>query len=349
MILIDGAFGEGGGQILRYSAALAAATGKTVRVVNIRANRPNPGLRPQHLSSLKILQMIFGGFIEGLRIGSTEVVIKLDGPKPGRLTYDIGTAGSISLVMQSLVPALVLADSESEITLIGGTDVKWSPTIDYMRYVYTSIIKKFGPTIHIDVLKRGYYPAGGGKVRLRVAPSGMLDNVKLLDRGELDELLIRSVVSRLPQHIIHRQADAALKTVSRAGLGDLEDIIRVEKEHVPPDKAGGPGTSTLVVARHSGGLYCGGDSIGERGKPAEKVGEEAAKRFLKWLESGAVLDRYIGDMIIPFMALAEGGGAYTVSEFTKHMESALYVVEKLLGVEYTVEEVGESIYKIEIR
>jgi|Deesub1362A_J573_1020465.scaffolds.fasta_scaffold00008_272 RNA 3'-terminal phosphate cyclase (ATP) len=349
MILIDGAFGEGGGQILRYSAALAAATGKTVRVVNIRANRPNPGLRPQHLSSLKILQMIFGGSIEGLRIGSTEVVIRLDGPKPGRLTYDIGTAGSISLVMQSLVPALVLADSESEITLIGGTDVKWSPTIDYMRYVYTSIIKKFGPVIHIDVLKRGYYPVGGGKVRLRVVPSGMLDRVKLLDRGGLDEVLIRSVVSRLPQHIIHRQADAALKTVLRSGLRDLENIIKVEKEHVPHDKAGGPGTSILVVARHSEGLYCGGDSIGERGKPAEKVGEDAAKRFLGWLKSGAVLDRYVGDMIIPFMALSEGGGVYTVSEFTRHMESALYVVEKILGVEYTIEKISGSIYKVEIR
>ena len=348
MIRIDGSFGEGGGQILRYSAALAAATGKAVEVFNIRANRPNPGLRPQHLSSLRILKKMFGGEIEGLKIGSTQVVIRLKGPRAGSLTYDIGTAGSIPLVIQSLVPALVLSDSESEIILIGGTDVKWSPTIDYIKYVYGSLIHRFGPEIDVEIVRRGYYPAGGGKVILRVCPSGALESFDLIERGRVERVLVRSVVSRLPSHIVHRQVEAIVSSLSGSSIDWLRDIMDVEKEVLGSDRAAGPGTSVLVVARHSGGLYCGGDSIGERGKSAEKVGREAFKKFLGWFVSEAVLDKYVGDMVIPFAALSIGKTVFTVPEYTGHMKSALYVVKEILDVEYHIECLGENLYRIEV-
>ncbi len=348
MIRIDGSYGEGGGQILRYAAALAAATGKKIEVINIRAKRSNPGLRPQHLTSLRILKILFGGTIEGLHIGSKRVVISLGGPKSGSLSYDIKTAGSIPLVIQSIVPALILADSPSTILLIGGTDVKWSPTIDYMKYVYTSIVSLFNAEVKIDVLKRGYYPKGGGKVKLEVSPSSFLSAVSLGLRNNISNISIYSVVSLLPEHILDREVSSALEALKKSvDLSKYE--VNVYKYLLGYKEAGGPGTSLLVVANHGDKLSSGGDSIGEKEKPAEVVGEEAVIKFMKWFSSEAALDINAGDMIIPFIALSKLKSYFTVPEITNHMKSALYVVEKILGVEHKVTQVkGKNYFKIEV-
>ena len=318
MIKIDGSFGEGGGQILRYSAALAAATGQNVEVFNIRANRPNPGLRPQHYSSLKIMKKIFGGEIEGLKIGSKRVVIKFKGPRAGNLKYDIGTAGSISLVIQSIVPALILADDISSIELIGGTDVKWSPTIDYMKYIYTSIVSFFGGFLDINVIKRGYYPRGGGIVSMKLIPSRKIN----------------------PINSVNREIRSVLKFFDEAGLSTLKNMIRIERLLLGMKEAAGPGTSILIAARHSDMVYSGGDSIGEKGKPAENVAHEAFQSFFEWYSSESFFDIHSGDMIIPFLALAEGNSVFSVPRFTKHMESALYVAKELLGTKYKIKRSG---------
>lgn len=347
MIKIDGGFGEGGGQILRYAAALAAATGDTVEVYNIRANRPKPGLRPQHYSALKIMKNVFGGDIEGLKVGSKRVIIKLGGPKSATLEFDIGTAGSISLIIQSLTPALILADNSSKIKLIGGTDVKWSPTIDYTAYVYRSILSLFGSQLELKVLRRGYYPRGGGIVSIEISPASKLTGLSLLNRGKIEEILIRSVVSLLPKHIVDRQVDSIIKEITKSNLIKLKETLRIEKEVFEGERAAGPGTSVLMIGKHSFNIYCGGDAIGERGKPAEKVGEEAFHKFMDWYVSKAFLDAHAGDMIIPFLALAIGKSSFTVPRFTKHMESALYVAREILNTNFRKEVYNRAV-KIDI-
>jgi RNA 3'-terminal phosphate cyclase (ATP) len=347
MIRIDGSFGEGGGQILRFAAALAAASGKRVEITNIRSKRPNPGIRPQHYTALKIMRDLFGGYIEGLQVGSTRVVISLKGPKAGNIRYNVGTAGSISLIMQSIVPAMLLADGESNIELIGGTDVKWSPTIDYMRYVYSSMVSIIGGELDVLIVRRGYYPAGGGIVRLRLSPRGRLSPINMVDRGEIDRVVIRSVVSRLPRHILDRQVNSVINGLEKSGLADIRDLLVIEKELLGVDKAAGPGTSVLVVARHSNKMYCGGDSVGERGKPAERVGEEAFKSFYEWYASNAYLDVFAGDMVIPYAAIVEGNSSFTVPKFTLHMESALYVAERIMNIGYKVKRL-DGMFRIDI-
>ncbi|MEM0056868.1 MAG: RNA 3'-terminal phosphate cyclase [Candidatus Geothermarchaeota archaeon] len=344
MITIDGSFGEGGGQILRYSALFAAALGKPVRVFNIRANRPNPGLRAQHLSTLKIMLNLFKGTAEGLHIGSKEVTLKLEGPKGGKIEYDIGTAGSISLVLQTLIPATLLADSPSEIVLKGGTDVKWSPTIDYMSYVYKSIVEMVGGNVEINVIKRGYYPAGGGIVRVHVDPVSKIRPIRLIKRGAIQEVKVISTVSQLPAHILERQIEGALDELRMINLS--KELIKTVTHYYSRTNSAGPGTSVLVTALHTGNVYSGGDAIGEKGVRAEEVGREASKKFIKWYTSNAVFDVFAGDMIIPYAVLSYENCTFSVPEITEHIKSALFVAKKFIDtLSYEIEE-GDGRYKV---
>lgn len=344
MITIDGSFGEGGGQILRYSALFAAALGKPVRVFNIRANRPNPGLRAQHLSTLKIMLDLFKGTAEGLHIGSKEVVLRLERPRGGKIEYDIGTAGSISLVLQTLIPATLLADSPSEILLKGGTDVKWSPTIDYMAHVYKSIVKMVGGNVEINVIRRGYYPAGGGIVKVYVDPANKIRPIRLIKRGAIQEVKIISVVSQLPMHILERQIKGALGELEAINLS--REVVKAETYYYSHTNSAGPGTSVLVAALHTGGIYSGGDAIGERGVRAEEVGREASKKFIKWYNSNAVFDVFAGDMVIPYAVLSHDHCAFSVPEVTEHIRSALFVAKEFVDtLSYSVTE-GDEGYKV---
>jgi len=343
MIRIDGSFGEGGGQILRYAACFAAATSKEVEVYNIRAKRPNPGLRPQHLAVLNIMKQIFGGEVLGARVGSTKVIFKFGEKRINRLVYNIGTAGSVTLILQSIIPALAYKRIGMEIRLIGGTDVKWSPTSDYMKYAYATLVEKFGVTLDIKVIRRGYYPKGGGIVDVAIR-SDRLTATNLTRRGKIDQVKIVSVVSNLPKHIAERQISTVKKILTGYGL---RDVIDIEEDYPDRRRAYGPGVSLVVVGRNiEYKIYSGGDSIGERGKPAEKVGEEAAKRFLDWYQSKAALDIFQSDMVIPYIALS-GGGEYTAPDFSSHMKSALYVMKEILGRDYEITQEKET-YKIKI-
>ncbi len=333
--VIDGSYGEGGGQILRYAALYALVTGDETHILRIRANRPNPGLRPQHYTLLKIMLDMFGGRAEGLSIGSTQIRLMFRGVKAVHGTYNIGTAGSISLIIQALAPALALADSTSDLVLIGGTDVRWSPPIDYMRYAYTSLLRLAGVEARIEVLRRGFYPKGGGKVRIVVEP-GEYRRINRPRRDELRRVLISSVVCRLPRHVLERQSRAAMNLL-RGRLGDVELEVLDQMCGDSLD----PGTS-IVVLGDDGILMNGGDSLGERGKPAERVGEEAANQFLGWWASGASMDRHLGDMAIPLAVLA-GSGEFSLEDFTRHMESALYVSKTFFeGLEYELVRLGRA-------
>lgn len=344
MIRIDGSFGEGGGQILRYAACFAAATSEKVEVYNIRAKRPNPGLRPQHLAVLNIMKKIFGGEVYGAKVGSTKVVFNYGDETIDKIVYNVGTAGSITLIMQSIIPALSTRKIKTSIRLIGGTDVKWSPTTDYMKYAYKTLIEKFGVKIDINIIRRGYYPRGEGIVDIEIECNG-LKKVVITERGEIDNIKVRSVVSNLPRNISIRQTTVVKNTLNKY---NLINKMELEEEILGKNGAIGPGVSLLVVGRNSKyNTYSGGDSIGEKGKPAEKVGQEAVTRFLEWYTSGAAIDVFQGDMIIPYIALS-GGGEYTSPSYTRHMESALYVMKEVLRKKYEVTKINENLYKISI-
>ena len=343
MIRIDGSYGEGGGQILRYAACFAAATSEKVEVYNIRAKRPNPGLRPQHLAVLNIMQRIFGGQVINAKVGSTRVIFEFGSSIADKVAYNVGTAGSVTLILQSIVPAIAARKARLDIRLIGGTDVKWSPTTDYMNYAYRTLAQKFGVDLSLKVVRRGYYPKGGGIIDVHIETHG-LRSLSIVKKGKVDKVVIRSVVSNLPRHISTRQINKAKEIISEAGL---ENLIEVEEELPGPSGAMGPGVSLLVVGRNSEyKIFSGGDSIGEKGKPAEEVGREAADRFLEWYNSGAAIDIFQSDMIIPYIAFA-GGGEYTAPRYTAHMESALYVMKEVLGLNYEVTKLND-IYNIKI-
>ncbi len=343
MIEIDGSYGEGGGQILRFAAALGAATGSRIKVYNIRSKRPNPGLRPQHLAVLKIMKSIFGGELLNAHIGSKEVIFEFNKPSRGVVfKYDVGTAGSISLIIQSLVPALILAEEPSRIELIGGTDVKWSPTIDYMKYVYANLVKLIGGRIEIEIIKRGYYPKGGGIVILYVEPAEKLNKLSYLERGLISDIEIRIVLSHLPRHIAEREINNLRESFSRFNRIDHANLSYKTSILTSYKDAAGPGNSIIILCKQDNGIVSGFDSIGEKGKPAETVAEEAFIKFEKWYLSNGVFDINAGDMLIPLIALA-GGGEYTVPEYTLHMESALYVMKLILNRDYKVYEMSKAV------
>ena len=345
IIEIDGSYGEGGGQIVRTALALAAIARKKTIVKNIRAKRSNPGLRPQHLSALEAIERISNGKIEGLKVGSSTVTYvpgkELSG---GRFGINIGTAGSVSLVIQCILPVLIFSRSNSEVRISGGTDVKWSPTIDYMKHVFIPDLKLFGINASLEIIRRGYYPKGGGTVKLYVEPVKKLNSITL-SKKPIKSVEIRSVCSNLPRHVAERQAKAAIAKLGEKGI----KVDNVVVEVLSKDKAVARGTSIVIIGRTEDGLICGGDSIGEIGKPAEKVGEEAAERFLRWVNSKAAVDIHLGDMLIPYASLADSETTYTVDEITGHIISSLYVEKLILGADYNVQKIDKDLYEIRIK
>lgn len=318
-VTVDGSYGEGGGQILRYAALYSLISGKEAYVIKIRANRPNPGLRPQHYTLLRIMRDVFGGHVEGLKVGSTNVRMKFRSPRPINGRFDIGTAGSISLLLQSLIPPLLNVDSPSEIEVIGGTDVKWSPTISYMELVYSKLVEAFGGKLDINVFRRGFYPRGGGRVKVYIEPANWRP-LKRIRRGKLMKVIVKNVVCKLPRHILERQR----KTVIDLLKHRLDEKVPIEVIDEYCEDSLDPGTS-IVVAGYDELLAGGGDSLGERGKPAEKVAEDAVYRLFSWLDVGAALDRHLADMVIPLAILSGKEVDVGIEEYTKHVDSALYV------------------------
>jgi len=336
LIEIDGSVLEGGGQILRTTLALSALTGKPVRIYNIRAKRSNPGLQPQHLTSVKAVAELCNAKVEGAYKGSRELIFTPGKLRAGKFRFDIGTAGSISLVIQAILPVLVFAPGKCEVEITGGTDVHWSPPIDYVRYVLLPTLALMGVKAEVQVFRRGHYPRGGGHVKITVTPVDKLKPIDFVEFGRLVEIRGRSHCVKLPAHVAERQARAAKEYLKKHGI----DVpIEIELETYPPDRDPhlGPGSGIVLYAKSDRGLLIGADAIGEKGKPAEEVGREAAEKLIQELTPGRAFDSHMGDMLIPYIALAEGRSRIGVSKITLHTVTNMYIVEKILGVKFRVE------------
>ena len=331
LVKIDGSHGEGGGQILRTAISLSAISGKPIEVTNIRANRTNPGLRPQHLAGIKIIADLFHAKSENLKVGAEWIRFSpSDKFEGGSIKFDIGTAGSIPLILMTVVPAVSLSNNSLQIEVTGGTDVKASPTIDYIKHIVAKSYLSIGPKFSVDVLKRGYYPKGGGVVQCTVKPCKTPSTIELLATGYLEPKII-SVCSQLPVHVAKRQISSALIALEKKD-------IRCSNYTASMETSISPGSSILVYSAADFGLYVGGDSIGELGKRAESVGTEAAMRFLDSTLAQATVDPFLGDMLVLPLALSKGRSRYRVARVTQHLLTNLHIVSEIVRCKYSIEQ-----------
>ena len=331
MIEVDGSAGEGGGAVLRNALAISAATGQPVRVRNIRANRTGPGLKHQHLAGALAIAEICGARASGLSLGSTEVAFEPGPVKAGEFAFDVGTAGSVTLVLQTLLPALAFAPSEVRLRISGGTDVPWSPPADYFGLVLFPLLARMGLQAEIRILKRGFYPKGGGEIEARFAPAGSLLPLALSERGGLRAIRGVSVAGSLPANVAERQAAAAERLLAADGF---ERHIARETCVTPS-----PGSSLVLAAEFEGGAL-GASSLGARGKPAERVGEEAAMELSAALRSGAGIDAHAADQLLAFCFLAQGESRFTTPLWSSHAETNAAVARQFINREINVERAG---------
>mgnify|MGYP001120650016 CR=1 FL=1 len=335
MLEIDGSVGEGGGQIIRTAIALAAITGKEVEITNIRANRPKPGLSAQHLNAVKAVEQLSGGHTEGLELRSTRLQFSPAKLKGLEGEIDIGTAGSITLLLQCLIPVALFADRDTKVSITGGTDVSWSPPIDFYTNVFLNALREMGCEAHLDVKRRGYYPKGGGLVTVHVSPAQHMKGFVLTKGGEEEIIKGVSHSCGLPAHVAERQAKAAEKVLNEAGY-DAELKTEIEER--------GKWTTGCGITLWRD--YKSGSALGERGKRAELVGEEAARNIVTELESRSTVDVHLADQLVPYIALADGKSEIKVREVTKHLETNMYITQKFMDVAFEIKKEGKEVFVI---
>jgi RNA 3'-terminal phosphate cyclase (GTP) len=339
MKVIDGSYGEGGGQILRTSIALSAITGEPIKIINIRANRPNPGLSNQHLYGILAVKELCNARVKGAKLRSTTLEFYPGKIKTKHIKVPIKTAGSITLVLQALLPAMAFSNGEVTFEITGGTDVPWSPPVDYLKHVTLYALEKIGIRAEIEIKRRGHYPRGGGLVVGKVEPWEERKELIVKKFTKIESFEGVSHAVRLPSYVAIRQAKAAKEVLTK----HYPKIpVKIDEEFYEPQKDFhlGPG-SGIVIWANTDVLRLGGDSLGKKGKPAERVGSEAALELIEQLKSGYAVDRFLGDQLIPFLAFV--GGEIWVSEITKHLITNVWVVEQFFGKIFKIEgEVGKA-------
>ncbi|HEX9899816.1 MAG TPA: RNA 3'-terminal phosphate cyclase [Candidatus Methylomirabilis sp.] len=319
---VDGAQGEGGGQLLRTALALSAVRGVPVEVHSIRARRKKPGLQAQHLTAVAALVQICRAQVEGASLGSQRVLFSPGAVQPGEYRFDVGTAGSTALVLQAILLPLALAPGPSRVTITGGTHVPWSPPVDYLQHVVLPVLAGMGVTARLRVDRWGFYPQGGGRVVVEVEGGADLQAVSLLFRGGSTDLCGVSAVANLPRKIAERQRDRVLQRLQ--GEGRTAEIELIETD------APGAGSFLSLVAE-TAGIPAGFSALGERGKPAQRVADEAVDALFDFLKAEAACDPHLADQLILPMALAPGTSRLTTSRVTRHLLSTVQLAQQLLG------------------
>lgn len=326
MIRIDGSSGEGGGQILRSSLSLSLATGKAFRIENIRGKRERPGLLRQHLTAVLAAAEIGGAQVEGASLGSRELAFHPGEVNPGNHRFQIGTAGSGTLVLQTILPALMTASGPSFIAIEGGTHNLHAPPFDFLAKAFLPVIHRLGPKVVVRLERYGFYPAGGGCFTAEIEPCAKLSPVQLVERGEINGRKFTSIVANLPGNIARRE----IATVAKLMNWDVAGGEALETKN-----SAGPGNIVQIELGTSSGmteLFCG---FGRLGASAESVATEAVREARNYIVSDAAVGEHLADQLLLPFALA-GGGAFTATRLNRHARTNMEVIATFLPVRFNV-------------
>jgi RNA 3'-terminal phosphate cyclase (ATP) len=338
MIEIDGSYGEGGGQILRTSLALSLVTGKSFHIADIRSARSKPGLQQQHLTAVKAAAALGQATLEGAALRSTELWFHPGQVQPGEHAFAVGTAGSAILVLQTVLPALLMLDKPSSVTVEGGTHNPFAPPYDFLEKTFLPLLREMGFKVSAKLQQHGFYPAGGGKVVVDVQPAEEMKRFELLERGEIRLHRARAVIARLPRHIAERE----LRVIAKE-LGWEEKFLEVEEI----TKSRGPGNAVLVeiASRKITEVFA---AFGELGVKAEAIADQVVRETRKYLKSEAPVGEHLADQLIIPLALARGG-AYRTMPLTAHTTTNIDVVKKFLNVEITASAESPLTHFVEVK
>ncbi|MBI5332279.1 MAG: RNA 3'-terminal phosphate cyclase [Candidatus Aenigmarchaeota archaeon] len=372
MIEIDGATGEAGGQILRTATGLSAITGKPFHIYNIRKGRCTQGMRPQHLTGVKAVAQLCNAKLKHAEIDSTELEFIPGKITGGKHRFDIGTAGSIPLLLQSLIIPATHANMPVELDLYGGTDVKWSPTIDYFRYIFVKYAKMFGIDVSVDIIKRGFYPKGGGHIIMRIMPA-MPTPLVLTECTELTRIdawgiatndMKKAQVAERIMKAFEQEINNIAKNIAKSLLGSMFSDLTIGRTELRSNEVRdttkhnktrnkipdcrevqyidslSTGCTFFAHTHHENGTCLGSCAIGEKGKSAEQIGKDVALMLKKQIDSKACVDENMADQILPFMALAapHGESRIKAAEITDHVRTNIWVIEKFMPVKFEIDE-----------
>lgn len=338
MITIDGSMGEGGGQILRTTLSLSLATGTPFHLRNIRAGREKPGLMRQHLTALKAAATIGQARVEGDSIGSRELTFIPGKVIPGDYHFAVGSAGSATLVLQTVLPALMTASAPSTLILEGGTHNPFAPPLDFLMKTFLPLVRRMGPEISVEVESLGFYPAGGGKFRIRIEPTASLSRLDLPERGEIRGRRARAVISMLPVEIAERE----LAIVQQMMSWEKSCLVVEEVRNSP-----GPG-NVLFLEIESEWVTEVFVGFGTKGVRAEAVADQAVKAARRYLAAGVPVGEHLADQLLLPLAIA-GGGSFVTLPLTRHARTNLEVLKLLLPIQVSEEQIGRDKWLIEVR
>ncbi len=339
MLIMDGSEGEGGGQILRSSLALSIITGTPVRFVHVRAKRSKPGLLRQHLTAVEAAAKISHAKTEGVQLRSDTFEFSPGSVHPGDYTFSVGTAGSATLVLQTILPPLMLASGTSRLILEGGTHNPFAPPFEFLTKAFLPLIARMGPRVTAELERPGFYPAGGGRFKVSVHPGEgrFLSPHSVCERGPLQSRKAQALVAHLPNHIGQRQLD-------QIAMG-----LKLEKEHLeiracPESK--GPGNAVLIEIESENvtEIFVG---FGERGVKAEKIAQRTVQAAEVYLASEAAVGPHLADQLLLPMALA-GEGSFTATELTQHSKTNMDVIQRFLNVSFSIQDEAEKGHRVEI-
>ena len=341
-LVIDGAQGEGGGQVLRTALTLSILTKQPIELINIRANRNKPGLLRQHLTSVIAAKEICSAKTEGVELGASRIRFSPGDVKPGEYHFSIGTAGSTVLVCQTILPVLMLADASSTVTFEGGTHNGMSPSLCFLEHSYLPVLKMMGVECKIDVKKLGFYPAGGGKWQIVIKPTTALKPIHLTDAGSdfasnMDNCSLNALISILPANIGQREVNTAMKILGWQGA----------KSQVQEVVTPGPGNSfqLRIDSQTHNSVF---EVVGELGVSAERVAKRAAGRVNKFIHAQAAVEEHLADQLLLLIALA-GSGSFTTTKPSLHATTNIDVIAQMLGKEIVVTQLTETLWSTSMK
>lgn len=329
---IDGSYGEGGGQILRSAVTLSCITKTPIRIENIRHNRQNPGLGAQHLTAMKILSKICNAQVSGLKIGSTEIEFSPGDIKDLEISEDIGTAGSISLILQVLIYAVSLCKKNLKLLIKGGTDVPWSPTMDYTRYVLRDALASFGIKYSLEIKKRGYYPKGGGVIDLEVFPCEKISPISFTNKTTKDVSLVCTY-----SDIEERKIQTEFTNIENDFIKNGYNV----KTKISEQSAANMGAAILAYSKDENSIS-GVDSLWSLQKG---FGESFSKRFMS---NSLGVDENLADMLIVPASQSKETSVFRVAKITKHLQTNLYITSKITGCKYGIGKISDG-YEVRIK